>query len=363
MNIQTATTEYESWLESHTAVVEEDLAIKHQHMKKDLFLFLRATYYRWAQLWPEICQELAEAPEVLAVGDLHIENFGTWRDSEGRLVWGCNDFDEAWTLSYTNDLVRVAASAAFAIKMDHLHIGFKDACKNVLKGYRDGLKAGGRPFILAEQHSALRKMATADLRDPVHFWTVKAAKLPLFTGDLPPAAAELIAEMLPQADLPGRVCTRVAGNGSLGHQRYVRIADWQGGQIARETKAMVPSSVTWAAGIETDEILSEKIIDQAVRCADPFVKVSKGWVVRRLAPDCSAIAVTDWPDKRNEKRLMYSMGWETANVHLGSPDNTAAILQDLDNRDPSWLPRAAKNMMKVTRKDWKEWRKSAKQKG
>jgi uncharacterized protein (DUF2252 family) len=26
-----------------------------------------------------------------------VENFGAWRDVEGRLIWGINDFDEAWT--------------------------------------------------------------------------------------------------------------------------------------------------------------------------------------------------------------------------------------------------------------------------
>ena len=29
-----------------------------------------------------------DAPQVLSVGDLHLENFGTWRDADGRLVWG-----------------------------------------------------------------------------------------------------------------------------------------------------------------------------------------------------------------------------------------------------------------------------------
>jgi uncharacterized protein (DUF2252 family) len=50
------------------------------------------------QAWPEVCPDLAKAPKVLAVGDLHVENFGTWRDVEGRLVWGINDFDEAAAL-------------------------------------------------------------------------------------------------------------------------------------------------------------------------------------------------------------------------------------------------------------------------
>ena len=52
----------------------------------------------------------------LGVGDLHVENFGTWRDAESRLVWGINDFDEACCLPYTQDLVRLAASARFAVQ-------------------------------------------------------------------------------------------------------------------------------------------------------------------------------------------------------------------------------------------------------
>ena len=62
---------------------------------------------------------LDHAPQVLGVGDLHVENFGTWRDAESRLVWGINDFDEACCLPYTHDLVRLAASARFAIEERH----------------------------------------------------------------------------------------------------------------------------------------------------------------------------------------------------------------------------------------------------
>ena len=82
-------------------------------MKESVFAFLRATYYRWIQVWPEVCPQLVSAATVLAIGDLHVENFGTWRDIEGRLVWGINDFDEAYPLPYTNDLVRLASSGKF----------------------------------------------------------------------------------------------------------------------------------------------------------------------------------------------------------------------------------------------------------
>src|SRR6202040_1164104 len=96
------------------------LELKHKRMAEGPFPFLRATFYRWAQLWPELCPRLAATPRGLGVGDLHVENFGTWRDSEGRLIWGVNDFDEACSLPYANDLVRLAVSAQLAIAANEL---------------------------------------------------------------------------------------------------------------------------------------------------------------------------------------------------------------------------------------------------
>jgi len=87
-----------------------ELQDKHHQMRSDPFLFFRGTFYRWAQLWPKVCPDLQKAPKVIAVGDLHVNSFGTWRDSEGRLAWGVDDFDDAYPLPYTSDLVRLAAS-------------------------------------------------------------------------------------------------------------------------------------------------------------------------------------------------------------------------------------------------------------
>ena len=115
MRIQKATKKYEAWLAKNITIVPADLALKHTRMAEDQFQFLRATFYRWMQVWPQVCPDLARAPRVLAVGDLHVENFGTWRDKEGRLIWGVNDFDEAYPLPYTIDLVRLAMSAHLAI--------------------------------------------------------------------------------------------------------------------------------------------------------------------------------------------------------------------------------------------------------
>ena len=120
MRIKKATKKYESWLARNITLVPADLKLKHVRMAEDPFPFLRATFYRWAQVWPEFVPSWPRRLTLLAVGDLHVENFGTWRDIEGRLIWGVNDFDEAFPMAYTNDLVRLAVSAHLAIAANHL---------------------------------------------------------------------------------------------------------------------------------------------------------------------------------------------------------------------------------------------------
>jgi len=158
MTIFQATTSYETWMRRCTTVVEAHLRRKHRQMRDDLFAFLRGSFYRWAQLWPEVCRELHKAPDVLAVGDLHVGSFGTWRDAEGRLCWGVDDFDESYPLPYTNDLVRLAVSAKLMIDAEHLTITLKDACAAILDGYRRTLRDGGRPMVLAEHETNLERL-------------------------------------------------------------------------------------------------------------------------------------------------------------------------------------------------------------
>src|SRR5580658_5472059 len=184
MNIFKATRGYEAWLAKHLTILPGDLKRKHEAMAQDVFPFLRATFYRWMQLWPTVCPSEARAPRVLAVGDLHVENFGTWRDVEGRLVWGINDFDEVYELPYTIDLVRLAASAHIAIREARLKIAAKDACQAILAGYQKSLEIGGVPYVLAEEHVWLRDMVTGVLRDPTAFWK-KLDSLPTLKGRVP----------------------------------------------------------------------------------------------------------------------------------------------------------------------------------
>jgi len=376
-DILAATSAFETWLANQLPIVKEDLALKHKSMAQAAFPFFRATFYRWLQLWPETCPDLAKAPRVLAVGDLHIENFGTWRDLEGRLIWGVNDLDEVFPCSYAIDLVRLTASAYLAILEEHLDVTRREASEAIEEGYRDALQASGRPFILAEDHQWLRLMALSKLRDPVHFWD-KLTHLPPFTAKPPQEVRDLLEGSLPPKSRY-QLKRRIAGLGSLGHPRILAVSCDSGAFLAREAKAIRPSAWVWATGGVSgapssrvwrgwDEaskkgsnrsvLFGPQLAASAKRVPDPFVRFHSRWLVRRLAPDCSRIELASLAAERDEARLLYSMGWETANMHFGSPAAIPQVKRDLAQRKSRWLHKAAKSMSKATLHDWQTWRQN-----
>ena len=355
-DIVDATRSFERWLGERVRLRRDDVEFKHQQMAADAFSFLRATFYRWSELWSEELPELGDAPRVLSVGDLHVENYGTWRDAEGRLIWGVNDFDEATNLPYTFDLVRLAASAGLAAAEGHLSINLKEACAAVLNGYSTALRAGGKPMVLAENDRWLRKLATGRLRDPVEFWG-RMGELPTARGPVSNKVQELLLQRLPDGANRVRFTRRRTGLGSLGLERLVAIAEWEGSFIAHEAKAVHSSSWEWAHPPHgTSRLQYLDIIEQAVRVPDPMVDVRDGWLVRRLSPDCSRIPLEHLPKRRDEARLLKAMGWEAGNIHLGTKNMGRAIIIDLTRRNPGWLRDAATRMGRRLRADWKDWR-------
>lgn len=405
-----STESYLKWLSEKLTLVPEDLREKERRMRKGTpFEFLRATFYRWAQWWPLVCKELDQAfdhppPCVLGVGDLHVENFGTWRDLEGRLVWGVNDFDEGACLPYTNDLVRLAVSARFAIEEHETEAllkqvkdqpiseerlrkqlqrisqaaepRFQRACDVILSGYRNTLAPDRkdlirRPFILAEKdiHAWLREIALNKLRqteegNPFDKFLENMTQLGNVADGVPRSALEVLNQSMPEPGMSFRIGKRVAGLGSLGRQRFCAVVDdWNGGILVREAKCLAPSAWKWwkEKQVNGTEILYQEILDHAVRSRDPWVRVFKGrenWIVRRLAPDSDKIELKDLPKQSDlEEALWQAMGREVANVHLPL-GNVWEDLQERDRKSPNWLYQYAQGMAAKVMEDWHENRAS-----
>ena len=88
--------------------------IKFRKMAADPFAFYRGAaclfYADMAAMEDPWADERTAA--VWVHGDLHVENFGTYMNSDGRLVFDVNDFDEAYIGHFSWDLRRFVASLA-----------------------------------------------------------------------------------------------------------------------------------------------------------------------------------------------------------------------------------------------------------
>src|SRR5437762_12381636 len=103
-------------------------------------------------------------------------SFGTWRDVEGRLCWGVDDFDQSHPLSYANDLVRLAASVKLVKNSGHIELKLRKACATILEAYEQTLRDGPRPIVLAENETDLEKLGFEALKSPPDFWKMLLRK-------------------------------------------------------------------------------------------------------------------------------------------------------------------------------------------
>ena len=340
---------YEAWLRTHCSVVAKDLRSKHEQMAEKPFKFLRATYFRWAKTIEHVCPELENSPRVLCVGDIHMENFGTWRDAEGRWVWGVNDFDEGAVMPYAFDLVRLATSIRLAPKMP---LGGRAIEAALLNGYREGLD---RPCatLLDEAQLWMRPFVACSDEERGKFWK-EVFEYPKAAP--PPDVKAGLRRSLPKGAKMMRFCTRVGGLGSLGRPRYVAIAEYGGGHVVREAKAVVPSAWTWAHGRDDVANAFARLTRGAYRSPDPFLSVHNGFVFRRIAADSRKIELGNARDLCSAG-MARAMGFDLASVHAADR-RARALHTDVRARPAGWLRNASRAAQEAVEKDFRAWRAS-----
>lgn len=356
MKIQKSTRKYESWLRKELDVFEDDLVLKAMKLAEDPFTFLRGTFYRWIQVFPDVCDKAWKAPVVLSVGDLHVSNFGTWRDERDELIWGINDFDEAAYLPYTQDLIRLATSVELAAEINELKSTLIEACDAILDGYREGLEKSGEVFVVNGERKWLKDAYGRNEHSAEKFWG-ELNQLPVLDKEALPDVCTLLEASLPSQGMEYRIVHRRAGVGSLGRPRYMALAHWQDGFVAPEVKALIPSAAYWAQELfDWNEIYYDEVLSSAKRRRDPTLKIYDGWVVRELAPDRRRIELSELGAGRDEERMLHAMGSEVANIHLGTLLEVKNILKDLKDRKKDWLIKESTKMALAVREDWQMWK-------
>ena len=399
MNILKSTDRFEHWLRQELGdeLILGELKKKRKKMARDPFGFLRGTYWRWAEIISDHIGDAARAPSVLAVGDIHLENYGTWRDQEGRLVWGVNDYDEAAEMPYTLDLVRLTTSAALALNDDDLDPGSIAAA--ILDGYVAGLDTP-RPFILdgghdesSAMHRWLREQTIVPEDERKLFWDELEVerllrkdqardKNPRYPS-IPQRFEQILRASLPPDAGEPDIWYRSAGLGSLGRPRYVARAAWRGGWVVREAKALLPSTWTRIDKRNGRAVRCMELAGGKYRCLDPWFRVTDSLVVRRLSPNNRKIESTlgaGPEDGRGsgqsktsgalrprvllDEMMLNAMGQELAAVHLGTDAQDGRPRDGLVQADcrirttqePRWLERATGRAAEVVRKEWQKFK-------
>lgn len=120
----------------------ERLTRKLDAIAADPFSFFRGTNNLYAASLADAAL-LHDAPRTLVCGDLHLENFGSFKGDNGLVYFDMNDFDEALAAPFTVDLVRVLSSlqvASFSWKLadEDAH----NLCRRFLDTYAAALVDG-----------------------------------------------------------------------------------------------------------------------------------------------------------------------------------------------------------------------------
>ncbi|MEO9323829.1 DUF2252 domain-containing protein [Nocardioides sp. C4-1] len=104
-----------------------------------------------------------DAARIWVHGDLHVENFGTYLNSDGRMVFDVNDFDEAYLGRFTWDLQRFAASLALmgwqkALPVDDV----TRLTESYVRAYLDQVRA------YVESHTDEFALSLSNTDGPIH---------------------------------------------------------------------------------------------------------------------------------------------------------------------------------------------------
>jgi hypothetical protein len=151
-----------------------------------------------------------------------------------------------------------------------------------------------------------------------------------------------------------RFCTRTVGGGSLGRPRHLVLAQWRGGHILHEAKALVPSAWDWAHGRPYESSVLLDLARGRHRSPDPFFDTKGKFIYRRIAPDSQKLELGDCPGRHLSRDVLRAMGFDLAAIHVAHA-KTDKIQADLKRRPHDWLKTAAEKSTHAVRRDFNRW--------
>jgi uncharacterized protein (DUF2252 family) len=372
----------------------ERLAMKYAKMRTSPFVFLRGSCHLFHQRLP-VERALEVAPCVWVCGDLHLENFGSYKGDNRLAYFDINDFDEAALAPCTWDVVRFLTSVRLGmaeLKVDAS--GIASLCQVFLDSYASELATGKARWVEREASVGLvrdllnairsrprpafldtrterkgkRRMIRVDGRTALPASDAQRQQISAFMEDF--AASHDNQDFFRVLD----VARRIAGTGSLSVERYVILVRGRGspdGNFLLDLKQALPSSLMprlkngqpeWKS--EAHRVVAVQNRVQAVPIAflQPVSMARQAYILRALQPSEDRVALQHWHGKLGRlESVMASMGAAVAWGHLRAGGREGSAIADeliafgTKSRWKSRIVRIAEHCAAQTRRDWRTY--------
>jgi uncharacterized protein (DUF2252 family) len=372
----------------------ERLAMKYLAMRQSAFVFLRGTCHLFYAGLPDV-PLLRDAPAAWACGDLHLQNYGSYKGDDRLVYFDINDFDEAALAPCTWDPLRLLTSTLVgaetlgvngpeAIALCHCFIDAyavalaegksrwleRGTATGMIRDLLDALGDRGRKAYLDSRTVSKNKqrLLNCDGRKALPVSDEQRQKVTGFIGRV------TAGEPNPQFFRVLDVARRIAGTGSLGVDRYVILAEGKGSpdqNYLLDLKRALPSCLVphlrlkqpeWKD--EAERVVTVQRRMQAVSQAflRPVVMDGAAYIFRGLQPSEDRVDLAQWQGKlrRLEDTLadlgrILAWGQLRASGHQGS-----AIVDELIafGENPAWrsdLIELARQMAAKVEADWKAY--------
>jgi len=339
----------------------ERLAMKYARMRANAFVFLRGTCHLFHQRLP-LERVLDAAPKVWVCGDLHLENFGSYKGDNRLAYFDINDFDEAALAPCTWDGVRFLTSVRLGMaELKIAPAGIADLCQVFVDSYARELATGKARWVERETSTGLVRELLGTIQSRtrpafLHAHTQLTGKRRTIRIDGHKALSatdaqrqqvtafmEDFAAKQPNPDFFRvlDVARRIAGTGSLGVARYVILVRGRGspdGEFLLDLKQALPSSLMprlkarqpeWKS--EAHRIVAVQHRVQAVSMAflQPVRIARQACILRALQPSEDRVALQHWHGKLARlESVMASMGAAVAWGHLRAGGRDGSAIAD-----------------------------------
>jgi uncharacterized protein (DUF2252 family) len=367
-------------LEQNKGRDPELLELKWAKMRGGTFAFFRGAaplfYLTWSKVGPK------GSPLAWISGDAHMENMGSYKGSNRVPYFDINDFDECCLAPANWEIGR--AMAALCV------VGRRDLARLLAVRYADTL-AGGKPGHIepeVAEGSIKHLLSSVGERNQKEFlkkWTSKG-KLKLREGHtralrraVRERALRIFGEWARRQPDPGfykvlDLCGRIAGDGSLGLERYVLLVKGKHQPFVLDMKGAAPSSPARYVRVRQPPWRTESERVATVQHYMQYVPVARlasissatgSFIVHELEPlvdriDITALRPSDYEEFVGQwAHLLASAQLRTAGWKASAPlDGLIAYGQSLNARARARLLAAATAAAAVQTRAWADFKAS-----